>query len=102
MTYKLDFYEQAYREWKKLDKNIREQFKQKLVERLKSPRVPSAKLRDSKDRYKIKLKGLGYRLVYEVNDNTIVVLVVAVGKRDKNEVYLRAALRLISNPPKKI
>ena len=102
MTYKLDFYEQAYKEWNKLDKNVREQFKQKLVERLKSPRVPSAKLRDSKDRYKIKLKGLGYRLVYEVNDNTIVVLVVAVGKRDKNEAYLRAALRLISNPPKKI
>jgi mRNA interferase RelE/StbE len=100
MTYKLDFYEQAYREWKKLDKNISEQFKQKLVERLKSPRVPSAKLRDSKDRYKIKLRVVGYRLVYEVNDNAVVVLVVAVGKRDKNDVYLRAALRSISNSSK--
>ena len=100
MTYKLDFYEQAYKEWNKLDKNVREQFKQKLVERLKSPRVPSAKLRDSKDRYKIKLKGVGYRQVYEVNDNTVVVLVVAVGKRDKNDVYLRAALRFISDSPK--
>lgn len=99
MTYKLDFYEQAYKEWKKLDKSIREQFKQKLVERLKSPRVPSAKLRDSKDRYKIKLKSAGYRLVYEVNDNTIAVLVVAVGKRDKNDAYLRAALRFISDLP---
>lgn len=93
MTYKLDFYEQAYKEWKKLDKSIREQFKQKLIERLQAPRVPSAKLRGSKDRYKIKLKGLGYRLVYEVNDNTIVVLVVAVGKRDNHDVYLKAALR---------
>lgn len=96
MTYKLDFYEQAYKEWKKLDKSIKEQFKQKLIERLKSPKVPSAKLRDSKDRYKIKLKGVGYRLVYEVNDNAVVVLVVAVGKRDKNDVYLRAALRFDS------
>ena len=102
MTYNLAFYEQAYKEWKKLDKNIREQFKQKLVERLKSPRVPSAKLSGSADRYKIKLKGVGYRLVYEVNDKTVVVLVVAVGKREKNEVHLRAALRFISKPPKKV
>ncbi len=100
MTYKLDFYEEAYKEWKKLDKNIREQFKQKLVERLKLPRVPSAKLRDSKDRYKIKLKGVGYRLVYEVNDKTVVVLVVAVGKRDKNDVYLKAAFRFFSESVK--
>ena len=100
MTYKLDCYEQAYREWKKLDINISEQFKQKLAERLKSPRVPSAKLRDSKDRYKIKLRGVGYRLVYEVNDIAVVVLVVAVGKRDKNDVYLRATLRSISNSSK--
>ena len=101
MTYKLDFYEQAYREWNKLDKNVREQFKQKLVERLVSPRVPSAKFRDSKDRYKIKLKGVGYRLVYEVNDNAVVVLVVAVGKRDKNDVYLTAALRFLSDLPER-
>ena len=60
---------------------------------LKSPKVPSAKLRNSKDRYKIKLKGVGYRLVYQVNDNGVVVLGVAVGKRDKNDVYLKAALR---------
>lgn len=42
------------------------------------------------DRYKIKLRSIGYRLVYEVQDGRLVVLVVAVGKRDKNAVY-RAA-----------
>ena len=93
MSYELEFYEQAYREWKKLDKGIRDQFRPKLIERLQSPRVPSARLRGSKDRYKIKLRGAGYRLVYEVDDNTVIVLVVAVGKRDKNDVYLKAALR---------
>jgi mRNA interferase RelE/StbE len=95
MTYRLEFYEQAYKEWKKLDKNISEQFKQKLVERLKSPRVPSAKLRGSKDRYKVKLRGSGYRLVYEVVDATVVVLVVAVGKRDNSDVYEKAASRVL-------
>lgn len=101
MTYNLAFYEQAYQEWKKLDKNIRDQLKQKLVERLKSPRVPSAKLRGSADRYKIKLKGVGYRLVYEVNEKTVTVLVVAVGKRNKNDVYLAAALRFLSGQVEK-
>ncbi|OAV33457.1 hypothetical protein AO365_1790 [Moraxella catarrhalis] len=33
--------------------------------------------------YKIKLKTIGYRLLYEVIDNEVVVLVVAVGRRDK-------------------
>ena len=93
MTYKLDFYEEALKEWKKLDASVREQFKTKLAERLENPRLDSAKLRNSKDRYKIKLKQVGYRLVYEVNDSTVVVLVVAVGKRDKNAVYLAATKR---------
>jgi len=93
MTYKLDFYEEALKEWKKLDATVREQFKTKLAERLESPRLASAKLHGSKDRYKIKLRQVGYRLVYEVNDSTVVVLVVAVGKRDKNAVYLAATKR---------
>ena len=101
MTYKLDFYDQALKEWKKLDRTVREQFKQKLAERLVSPRVPASKLRDSKDRYKIKLKGVGYRLVYEVNDQIITVVVVAIGKRDKNEVYSKAAERFLIDLLKK-
>ena len=46
--------------------NTREQFRKKLKERCENPRIASAKLRDAKDRYKIKLKSVGYRLVYEV------------------------------------
>ena len=94
MIYKLEFYEEAYKEWKKLDGSIKEQFRIKLTERLGNPKVPAAKLRDSIDRYKIKLKSVGYRLVYEVRDKEIVVLVVAIGKRDRNAVYLAADKRL--------
>lgn len=96
MTYKLDFYDQALKEWNKLDGSVRDQFKQKLVEGLETPHVISAKLRGSKDRYKIKLRGVGYRMVYEVNDQIVTVIVVAIGKRDKSEVYVKAAQRLIS------
>ena len=36
---------------------------------------------------------VGYRLVYEVTDKTVTVTVIAVGKRNRNEVYLAAAKR---------
>jgi mRNA interferase RelE/StbE len=45
------------------------------------------------DCYKIKLRSSGYRLVYEVIDERIVVSVVAVGKRERSEVYERARKR---------
>lgn len=90
MSYELEFLEEALAEWHRLDGSIKAQFKKKLAERLDEPRLPSAKLSGHPDRYKIKLRSIGYRLVYEVQDGRLVVLVVAVGKRDKNAVY-RAA-----------
>ena len=53
-TYELDFLEDALKEWKKLDATIRDQFARKLKERLKVPRVPSARLSGMRDCYKIK------------------------------------------------
>ncbi len=93
MSYRLKFLIQAEKEWRKLDANTRTQFKKKLVERLDTPRIPSAKLHGSKDRYKIKLRSSGYRLVYEVRDTDVVVLVIAVGKRERSEVYKAADTR---------
>jgi mRNA interferase RelE/StbE len=93
MTFRLEFLEPALKEWGKLDNNTREQFKKKLDERLQNPRVPQSKLSGSKDRYKIKLRSVGYRLVYQVFDEEIVVLVIAVGKRERQAVYKTAEKR---------
>lgn len=93
MSFKLKFLVEAEKEWRKLDANTRSQFKKKLAERLETPRIPSAKLHGSKDRYKIKLRSSGYRLVYEVRDAEVVVLVIAVGKRERSEVYKAAQVR---------
>lgn len=87
MTYKLEFDKRALKEWQKLAPPIRNQFKKKLAERLENPFVPSAQLSGKYNRYKIKLRSLGYRLVYEVVDEKIVLLVIAVGKREGNAVY---------------
>jgi mRNA interferase RelE/StbE len=94
MSYSLEFKESALKEWRKLDHTIREQFKKKLAERLVRPRVPSARLSGMADCYKIKLKNAGYRLVYQVDDKRIVVIVVAVGKRENLAVYRSAGERL--------
>lgn len=93
MPFDLEFLEEALAEWKRLDASVRDPLKKKLAERLNDPRVPSAKLFGHPDRYKIKLRAIGYRLVYEVQDARLVVLVVAVGKRDRNAVYKVAAKR---------
>ena len=93
MSFELGFLEEALKEWGKLDSSMRAQFKAKLTERLETPRVPSAKLSGHKDRYKIKLRSVGYRLVYEVRDSEVIVVVVAVGKRERNAVYKAAAGR---------
>jgi mRNA interferase RelE/StbE len=93
MTYELAFLDIALREWRKLDGSVRDQFKNKLAERLAHPRVPSAKLSGAADRYKIKLRSLGYRLVYEVRADEMIVVVIAVGKRERGAVYRAAAKR---------
>ena len=90
MTYKLEFLPSARKEWDKLGHTLREQFKKKLGERLTLPRVPSDALQGMPDCYKIKLKASGYRLVYQVIDARVVVSVVAVGKRERSDVYERA------------
>lgn len=93
MVYSLAFKEDALKEWRALDNTIREQFKNKLAERLTNPHVPASKLSGQKNRYKIKLRNIGYRLVYEVRDSELVVIVVAIGKRERNAVYKAAAKR---------
>ncbi len=87
MTYKLKFIPAALKEWEKLAPSIKSQFQKKLRERLENPKVQTDKLRGYDEVYKIKLRSLGYRMAYEVNDTEIIVLVLAVGKRENDAVY---------------
>ena len=95
MTYKLKFLPAAKKEWDKLAEPLKKQFKNKLVERMENPHVPSAKLKGYDSVYKIKLRTAGYRLAYEVIDNEVVIYVLAVGKRDKNAIYKKLASRAV-------
>ena len=94
MTYRLVFKEDAKKEWDKLDATVRSLFVKKLKERIEQPCLKSAQLNGMKDCYKIKLRRAGYRLVYQVRDKELVISVVAVGKRGRNQIYKAAIKRI--------
>lgn len=93
MSYELQFLPSALKEWTKLGDTVRAQFKKKLAERLEAPRVQADALHGMADHYKVKLRASGYRLVYRVEDTTVTVTVIAVGKRERDAVYKAAERR---------
>ncbi|MBN2123004.1 MAG: type II toxin-antitoxin system RelE/ParE family toxin [Deltaproteobacteria bacterium] len=82
MIYRLKFLPSALKEWYKLAPEIKKQFKEHLKRRLENPHIDSARIRGYKNYYKIKLRSVGYRLVYEVDEKVITVYVISVGRRD--------------------
>ncbi|AVR02372.1 type II toxin-antitoxin system RelE family toxin [Pluralibacter gergoviae] len=94
MSYRIKFREDALKEWNRLDKVIQQQFAKKLKKCSEDPHIPAAKLRGMPNCYKIKLRSAGFRLVYQVIDDALIVAVVAVGKREREDVYARAGDRI--------
>lgn len=94
MTFSLEFDQRALKEWHKLGDTVRQQFKKKLAEILVNPRIEANRLRELPDCYKIKLRSAGYRLIYQVIDQEVVVFVVAVDKRENDAAYRKAEDRL--------
>lgn len=93
--YRLKFVPDAWREWQALDGSIKQALKPLLAKRLQNPHVPSSLLhRELAGCYKIKLLKQGYRLVYMVEDDVLVVLVLSVGKRAESAAYSAAAKRV--------
>jgi len=81
-----------------LDGSVKTVLRKALKKRLLQPRLPGAELHgDLKDCYKIKLLKQGYRLVYQIDNGELVVLVLAVDKREDMLAY-RSALQRLLNP----
>lgn len=95
--YRLKFLPEALVEWKALDGSVREVLRKALKKRLVQPRLPGSELHGSlHDCYKIKLRQKGYRLIYSVDDGVLIVLVLAVDKRENMAAYKSALERLLS------
>lgn len=97
-TYRLEFHPAALREWRKLGATVREQARKKLENLLCDPHVMAARMRAHPNAYRIKLRAAGYRLIYRVEDDRLIVYVVAIQQRDsgKRDAYDVAIGRLAS------
>lgn len=92
--YKVKIRDDALKAWNRLDPVIRQQFAKKLKKCCENPHIPALKLSGMPDCYKVKLRASGFRLVYKVVDNELIIIVVAVGKRERSEVYNLALKRI--------
>lgn len=93
--YKLKFVPDALAEWNKLDGSVKEPLRKLLRKRLDQPCMPGSELHgELRNCYKIKLLKQGYRLVYVVENDDLVVLVLAVDKCEDAAVYASATARL--------
>ncbi len=94
MTYKITFLKQAKKEWDNLSPDVQVYFKKKLLKVIENPHIRKCRVREMKDCYKVKLSTVGYRLVYKVIEEKVVIQVITVGRRDKNYVYKTAIKRI--------
>ena len=93
--YRLQFVPSAWAEWQALDGSVKEMLRKLLKKRLDNPHVPGGELHGAlAGHYKIKLRKQGYRLVYGVQDDILMVMVMAVDKREDSAVYQSAMARI--------
>lgn len=86
---------EALEEWRGLDGSVQAPLKKLLAKRLDAPHVPGGELHGPlAGCYKIKLRKQGVRLVYFVEDDHLLVTVVAVDKREDGVAYKSAISRL--------
>ena len=93
--YRLFFLPDALEEWRDLDGSIQQNLKKLLAKRLDNPHVPGDELHGALSScYKITLNKQGVRLVYEVADDKLIVMVLSVDRREYSAAYKSAIHRL--------
>ena len=86
MTYRIEYTPAASRQLAKFHKDIQTRFKPKIESLAETPRPPDAKkLQGFDNTYRIRVGD--YRILYEIHDNILLVLIVEVGHRGR--VYRR-------------
>ena len=86
--YQLSWLKPALKEFQSLPKPLQQQIAKKLIELRSMPKIPKNALRGKlAGCYKIKLQSAGVRLIYKVDDGKLIILVLAVGKREDSAIY---------------
>lgn len=94
-NYSYEFHSNSsYKEWFKLPADIRKLFVEQLEKVCEKPELAKP-LRGALSGYnKIVLKKNGYRLVYELRKDKLVILIVHAGKRSNSDVYKKSKDRI--------
>jgi len=96
--YEYKFHTEAEKELAKLNRSVQLLFAKTLKKILKSPELGL----DLGNKNNLNLSGLKkmyfdhkrYRIVYQILEEEIVIHLIAIGKRDKMEVYEKASERI--------
>ena len=95
MSYSIKVHDDFKKDLSKLSQPIKDQLYKKLKKVQENPHIPKNRLSgELSSCYKIKLLKAGVRLVYQVIDEEVVILLVTVGKRADSEIYEAAKHRL--------
>ena len=82
-SYRLEFTTGADRQFRNLSKDIQERLTPSLDALIRNPRPSGIKKLKGKDAYRLRVGD--YRVIYEIHDKVLLVLVISVGHR--REVY---------------
>ncbi len=78
--YKISFHSKAVKEFDRLEDNVRRRIASRIEALAENPRpVDSVKLSGYKDYYRIRVGD--YRIVYSIQDNKLIVLIIRIGAR---------------------
>ncbi len=77
--YQVNLSNQAAKELKKLPKSTLNDIILKIEELKSNPRPINCKILKDRDAYRIRIGN--YRVIYNINDNILMILVIAIGHR---------------------
>ena len=81
--YKIIYEPKAKKTFNKLDSAIQTQINKKLEKIAINPHIPANRLRGKlRGTYKLKLRDSGFRAIYRVLDDVLIVTILKIGKRD--------------------
>ena len=84
MIYQIEISNKATKQLKKLSTDIRDRINEKILELAENPRPSGVvKLENTDNKYRIRVGN--YRILYEIEDDVLIVKVVRVGHR--RDVY---------------
>ena len=89
-VFTVKFRPRAAKAFDRLDFALKQQLTRKLDQRCLHPEVAADRVREIPNGYKVKLRSSGVRAIYLVRNSELVILIVAIGRREREESYREA------------